>query len=152
MIHDPKTVANEFINRGIQENNPLTHIEVQKLLYFSHGWVMGIHGRPLHYGLWEAWRYGPVLPEVYFNLNHHRGKPIKTTIKDAPVEPFSEEEKAIMDVVYGYRSLGTFALVGISHSKDGPWYQTWHIKGDSAIISNEIIQSYFAGLVQHNEA
>ncbi len=70
--HDPKNAANWFIERGIKEERPLVHIEVQKLLYFSHGWMLGIHQRPLHYGVWEAWRYGPVLPEVYFNLNQYR--------------------------------------------------------------------------------
>ena len=54
MIHDPKTAANEFINRGIREGKPLMHIEAQTLLYFSHGWMLGIHGRPFHNGTWEA--------------------------------------------------------------------------------------------------
>ena len=149
MAHDPRTAANELINRGIAQGQPLTHIEVQKLLYFWHGWMLGIHGRPLHNGLWEAWQYGPVLPEVYFNLNHHRGQPITAPIP-ARDEAFPEEETSIMDVVYGYRTLGTFTLVGISHSRGGPWDQVWHNSGDSGIIDNELIRSYFEGLLQQN--
>lgn len=151
MIHDPKTAANEFINRGIREGKPLIHIEAQTLLYFSHGWMLGIHGRPFHNGIWEAWRYGPVLPEVYFNLKRHRGKPIATPIKGAPAEPFAEEEKAVMDIVYGYRTLGAYTLAGISQSKEGPWRQAWHGKGDGAIIRNDIMQSYFAVLLRQYE-
>ena len=50
MAHDPRAIANWFIEQGIKENNPLSHIEVQKLLYFSHGWMLGIHETPLHHG------------------------------------------------------------------------------------------------------
>ena len=71
---DPRAVANWFIERGINEEYPLTHIEVQKLLYFAHGWMLGIHGEPLVEGNWEAWRYGPVLRDVYFSLNYNRGR------------------------------------------------------------------------------
>ena len=104
---DPRAVANWFIERGINEEYPLTHIEVQKLLYFAHGWMLGIHGEPLVEGNWEAWRYVPVLRDVYFSLNYNRGRPITDPI---PVrrEDFSEDELGIMRVVYGYRSLGTF--------------------------------------------
>ena len=150
MVHDPRAAANEFINRGIAEGQPLTHIEVQKLLYFSHGWMLGIHGRPLHHGIWEAWRYGPVLPEVYFNLNHYSGQSITAPIP-APRELFTEEETSIMNVVYGYRPLGTFTLVGITHSLGGPWDRVWHDKGKSNIMANEMIQSYFASLPQQNK-
>ena len=151
MAYDPRTVANEFIIRGVDDEKPLTHIEVQKLLYFCHGWMLGIHGRPFLNGMWEAWRYGPVLPDVYFNLNHYRGRPITAPIPDAPREAFADEEKIIMDVVYGYRSLGTFKLVGITHSQGGPWDRVWHGRGDSGIIGNEMIREYFASLLQQDE-
>lgn len=151
MVHDPKVAANELINRGVTEGQPLTHIEVQKLLYFWHGWMLGIHGQPLHHGVWQAWRYGPVLPEVYFNLNHYRGQPITSPIR-TPSELFTSEESNIMNVVYGYRSLGTFTLVGIAHSRGGPWDRVWHGQGDSGLIDNETIRSYFADLLGRNEA
>lgn len=150
MVHDPKTAANELISRGINEGRLLTHIEVQKLLYFWHGWMLGIHGRPLHHGVWEAWRYGPVLPEVYFNLNHRRGKPIGSLIP-AYTEQFPSEEMSILDVVYGYRSLGIYQLVGVAHSQGGPWDRVWHNKGDSGIIDNSMIQTYFAELLNKNQ-
>jgi len=130
MAHDPKAVANWFIERGIKEDNPLTHIEVQKLLYFSHSWMLAIHEAPLHHGAWEAWRYGPVLPEIYFNLNWHRGLPITDCIP-APDESFTDEELAIMEGVYRYRSLGPFTLVGISHALGdaNEYLLQIHIKG-----------------------
>lgn len=151
MIHDPKAAANEFINRGILNRYPLTHIEVQKLVYFAHGWMLAIHHRPLHQGTWEAWQYGPVLPEIYYNLRDYRGRPITVPIQARP-ELFADEEGAIIDVVYGYRSLGPFQLVGITHSPGGPWDRVWNAKGGSSgLISNEMIHDYFVDLLRRNE-
>ena len=143
MVHDPKAVANWFIGRGISEGSPLTHIEVQKLMYFSHGWMLGIHEQPLHHGVWEAWRYGPVLPEIYFKLNYNQGEPITSGIP-VPPEEFTDEELSIMNVVYGYRRLGTSTLIGMAHSRGGPWDQVWCDRGDSGIISNEMMRPYFS--------
>lgn len=151
MVHEPKVAANELIRRGIEEGKPLTHIEVQKLLYFSHGWMLGIHGRPLHHGIWEAWRYGPVLPEIYFNLNHYRGRRI-TALIPAWEDEFDADELLVMGIVYDYRALGPFTLVGIAHSRGGPWDRVWHDQGDSGIISNEMIRDYFAGLLKRDGA
>lgn len=150
MAHDPKIVANWLIQRGIDEGKPLTHIEVQKLLYFAHGWALAIHGEPLHEGTWEAWQYGPVLPDLYFTLNYNRGQPIDQII---PVrgEPLTNDESTILDAVYRYRSLGTFTLVGVSHSRGGPWDRVWHSGVSSKGIDNDLIEHYFRDLLRKNE-
>ena len=151
MAHDPKALANELIRRGIEEGQPLTHIEVQKLLYFWHGWMLGIHSRPLHTGEWEAWQYGPVLRDVYFDLNHHRGQPITTEIPAARAQ-LTDDEVSVLDTVFRYRALGASTLIGVSHTRGGPWDQVWHNGKSSAAISNELIQAYFASRARWSEA
>ena len=144
MPHDPRAAANELISRGIEENQPLTHIEVQKLLYFSHGWMLGIHGQPLHHSLWEAWQHGPVLPPIYYILNYYRGAQIKEKILAHP-ETFTEEEQSILQSVYDqYRPHGAFGMVDITHSPGTPWHQVWNRRWGPPIITNESIQAYFA--------
>ena len=152
MAHDPKALANWLISRGIEEGHPLTHIEVQKLMYFAHGWMLGIHGKPLVEGNWEAWRYGPVLPEVYFSLNYNRGQPIQELIPTTGEHDFLEDELDVMKVVYGYRSLGTFTLVGVSHSRGGPWDRVWHRESSSTKISDQSMRDYFANLLEQRKA
>ena len=52
------------------EGEPTTPLHLVKLVYISHGWVLGFHGIPLIRESVEAWKYGPVIPAVY-----HRYKP-----------------------------------------------------------------------------
>lgn len=148
VAHDPKAVANELIRRGINDGRPLTHIEVQKLLYFWHGWMLGVFEQPLLDGEWEAWQYGPVLREVYFELNHYRGQPITEEIPGARTQ-LTNDEDYVLNIVYGYRALGASTLIGISHSKGGPWDKVWHDGRKSAVISNEMgLYDHFTHLLR----
>jgi uncharacterized phage-associated protein len=63
--YDPRVVANAIIDRAAQEGQPVTHIALQKLLYFAHGLFLLRHRKPLVSGYFEAWTYGPVHPAVY---------------------------------------------------------------------------------------
>ena len=141
-----------IIRRSIEDHKPLPHIDIQHLLYFWHGWMLAIHDEPLHYGQWEAWRYGPVLPEVYYQLNWGRGKPIDDLIH-TPDVIFTEDEKNILETVYDYRRLGSFGLAGVTHSKEGPWHRAWHYGNPKDYtIYNETLQAYFKKILQKHES
>ena len=147
MAHDPRAVANWLIGQGISDGHPLTHIAVQKLMYFAHGWMLSIHDAPLIDQEYEAWKYGPVVPSVYHNLKHHRGQPIRAAIPTQPTGDFTPEEEQVLKAVYQYRTLGVFKLVGISHARGGPWDDVWHGDDHSKIINNDRIRSYFLTLL-----
>ena len=40
-------------------------MKVQKLVYFAHGWHLGITKKPLINEQVEAWPYGAVIPSLY---------------------------------------------------------------------------------------
>ena len=45
-----------------------SNLEYQKLIYIAHVFHLGAEGRPLVWGDFEAWKYGPVHPELYREL------------------------------------------------------------------------------------
>ena len=44
-----------------EEGEPMTHMRLQKLLYYVQGWHMAWYGRPLFAERIEAWQHGPVV-------------------------------------------------------------------------------------------
>ncbi|MCH9780371.1 MAG: SocA family protein [Alphaproteobacteria bacterium] len=46
----------------------VTNLRLQKMLYLGHMWYWGRHDAPLVEDNFEAWDYGPVLPELYHKL------------------------------------------------------------------------------------
>ena len=123
--HDPCHVANYFIEMGVQDNMPITPMKTQKLIFFAHGWMLGIHGRPLLDTGFESWRYGPVMPVVYHRLAYHGGDTIPQPILALPKD-FDDDELEIMTQVYElYAPFDDISLSGMTAAKDGPWHRTW---------------------------
>lgn len=143
--HDPRAVANEFIQAGIDDHNPITPMEAQKLMFFAHGWMLGIHEQPLHYGQWEAWKFGPVLPVVYHNLSYFGASQVTGVIQFADNPDLSDVEQDMIDFIYrDYRPMGAIRLSGLTHLKGSPWDQVKRKRWGGNGIPNDLIQEYFA--------
>lgn len=54
-----------IINTLNSENIAITHLKLQKLLYFSQKNALKNYNRPLFKDDFEAWVHGPVLPNIY---------------------------------------------------------------------------------------
>ena len=47
MKHDARAVANSLIEKSQEEGNLLTPLQIIKLVYFCHGWMLALYKRPL---------------------------------------------------------------------------------------------------------
>src|SRR5687767_14250246 len=88
------TAANCFLDIALRENIPITHLKLQKLLYFAHGWYLALTGEPLFEDKVEAWQFGPVIPPVYHQFKKYGNQPI-----DGYSDRFSPEQLQLQDVV-----------------------------------------------------
>ena len=107
--------------------------------------MLGIHGKPLHYDEWEAWKYGPVLPVIYHNLSYFVASPVESMIQFADDPDFDDAERAIIDYIQReYRPVGAQRLSQLTHVKGSPWDQTRRRRwGNNVVIPNDLIQRYF---------
>ena len=149
-IVDARSVANEVIRLALAEDAPITHLDVQKLIYFSHGFRLGIQGRPLFYQPVIAWKFGPVVLDVYYALNHNGAQVIRSPIQMPGLQLVDQDTGD--GIGYTYRLMGhksTSRLVAISHDVNGPWHRVWNNSlGQDQIIPNDLIEEYFSGLLR----
>lgn len=135
------SVANELLNLAKNKNKTLTPMQLIKLVFLCHGWMLGLYGRHLITDQVEAWRYGPVLPDLYHKIKHFRSNPV-TTLDNDSHNHFDTEEKDIINQVYEiYGHLNGIQLSTLTHEKDSPWEKTW--KSGNSIISNDLIENYY---------
>ena len=142
-------VANRFVEKAAMEGKPLDILQLVKLVYLAHGWCLGFTDKPLISSPVEAWKYGPVIPEVY-EAFRPQGVNIGARALDGNGNPYraelGEEEVKIVDNVYdAYKSVPPFGLSHLTHAKGTPWSET---DGYYARIPDDRIRAYYKKRVE----
>lgn len=72
-------VALQMLDFANESGSGLTPLQINKLVYISHGWTLGFLGTPLienGVAQIEAWKYGPVVVNLYHMLKGYGNHPI----------------------------------------------------------------------------
>lgn len=126
-----------------------TNLQVMKLTYISHGYMLAIHDTPLICDEVEAWDHGPVIPAIWHELKKW-GSRIIERVRYTP-SPFNGEQREIMDTVFQhYGRFCGYYLSQITH-EDGdnrvtPWAQCYQ-KGRNNVIPDRITDQYYKKLL-----
>ena len=139
----PKRVAEYILKLSQQQNNPLTPMQVLKLVYISHGWQLGLYGRPLVDEAIEAWPYGPVIPSVYHQFKRFGSRFIDDIPAELPCGFDTSETSTIDQVFRGYGKRSGISLSSLTHEPGSPWSVTVKQSGIGAVISNDLIEDHY---------
>lgn len=122
----------------------LSNLELQKILYLAHMFHMGRHeGAPLVPGLFEAWEYGPVHPDLYHKVKVFGADPVQNIFSGVPDIPPGPEQEILDEAVRDLGHLGPGRLVNATHRKNGAWAINY-IPGarHRAIPNSDILREY----------
>ncbi|MBB4272810.1 Panacea domain-containing protein [Rhizobium mongolense] len=147
-MHDSRVVANRFLELARNKGDSLTPMQLLKLVYIAHGWMLGLYGRPLIRDKVEAWQYGPVIPKLYNHVRNFRSQPVVGPIS-APNESLAPHEGSIVKQVYDiYGSMTGPALSRLTHASRTPWDLTFMPDEYGIEISNDIIEDHYRRLAE----
>ena len=151
--HSSRAVANSLLDKARSDGNPLTPMQIIKLVYLCHGWMLGLHGRPLIWEPVEAWQFGPVIRDLYETVRHYKSEPIPDLLPPHQAAKLDWQEDDLVRQVYElYGRDSGIALSRLTHADGTPWSRTWERFGQNANISNDLIQDHFAGLANARSA
>ncbi len=129
--YDPRSIANLMLDEADRSGIRVSHISLQKLLYFAHGLYLNATKSALVAGYFEAWEYGPVHPAVYQAFKSAGAEPInfRAQSRDAlsgQMRQIAEPSDArvrqhVQHVLLSYGRLSSGRLIEISHAKRSPW-------------------------------
>ena len=106
MPYHSRAVANYFLEVAKISRKTLDPMQVQKLVYFGHGWHFAYTNNSLIDERFEAWDYGPVVPTLYHSFKKWGSGPIK-----APADRWPQESTVML-------TKGLFLIDGLfRHSK-----------------------------------
>lgn len=123
------------------KNHTITNLKLNKLVYLAYARYLH-RGNKLFFDEVQAWKYGPVVPNVYQAFKSSGKNPITT----APVDVFSSDViDVVRDVWQDFGNLGAFDLMELTHKKGSAWYKVYK-DNQNAPITDAVILSTNDGL------
>jgi uncharacterized phage-associated protein len=111
----------------------MTHLKLQKLLYYAQGFSLACNNESLFNEPIEAWEHGPVCPELYQEYKAYKRRPVppkKGLTMEAVKIKFTPEQLEILELVYdNFGCLTGSRLRQVSHS-DLAWINARARGGD----------------------
>jgi uncharacterized phage-associated protein len=151
-----RTAANVFIRLAKADHRSLTPLQIIKLVYIAHGWMLALYGRPLIVDGIEAWKYGPVIPDLYHAMKSYGSGYVTDDLPgwllgDAEMSPV---ERDIIGQVYRrYGGLNGVQLSALTHQPGTPWSVTWDAGGgQNGVIANDLIAEHYRLLSNERRA
>jgi len=121
-VADVMDIADWFINRVDREaGEAITHLKLQKLLYFAQAWYLANTGDALFEDEFQAWAHGPVARAVYDRFIEQKWAPIEA-VENNPDMPARTER--FLEAIYDkYGQYGAKKLERLTH-EHAPWKDT----------------------------
>jgi len=143
---DPVKVAHYFLRKA---NGRLTPLQVQKLVYYAHGWSLAVFDAPLSAESVEVWPYGPAVASVYHEFKQY-GANIIGRYSRKELNGFSPEQEALLDRVWDqYGNLDGIQLSMLTHKPGSPWDKAF--QNHERFIREQLIKDYFLDLIKRSE-
>lgn len=147
-MYDVLAVADAILKIAKARGKGLTPMQLVKLTYIAHGWSLGLRNKDLFKNRIEAWRYGPVIPDLYHATKSYGRNEIPLSVigdaKDMPVNP--DDYKFLEDVFDKYGHLDGISLSYITHKSGTPWSQVYRSGVYNIEIPDSLITHHYKGL------
>lgn len=118
-MYTPHQVADWFLNAVDRSAGDLiTHLKLQKLVYYAQAWSLALLERPLFDEDVQAWAHGPVVPSLWRRFRAHGFDPLPPAADTPSFDP--ETEALLADVMHAYGEHSARALEDLTHSEE-PW-------------------------------
>ncbi len=154
MPYPASAIAYAFVKKGIEEGKFVTQMKVQKLLFFAQGYHLAKYGEPLIIEEFEAWQYGPVVPNIYEDYKLYGSKLIIDTDFAPRFRTLYLDDKAKDAIDYTWdllKDISAMALSNWTHQPESPWSRVYAGNSNSTPIDNSSIKKYFEDLLTESK-
>lgn len=137
-IYAALDIAKYVINKCTTESHPISNLQLQKILYFLQREYLQKVGRRLFSDDIQAWQFGPVVPEVYYQYCGFGSMDI-TMKYDCQID--GADRKRIDAVVLEKRDKNPWDLVEETHAEGKAWATVYRNgQGNHKIIPIDTIR------------
>ena len=136
-VHD---VADYFLDKQDEDaGEVITHLKLQKLLYYAQGFQLALTGDQLFGPTIKAWAHGPVVPVVWAKYKKYESAPLPRPRFLDPAK-LSDDERELLDEVWAvFGQYSAWKLREMTH-QEPPWIDAFQGGGK---ITKQAMREYF---------
>ncbi len=112
-------LAKYIVYKCVKDNEPISNLQLQKILYYIQKYYLNEFNVPFFADDFEAWQFGPVVPNVYYHYCGYGAMPISNAFESFP--SVFQNNVAVNNIVETRRKLNPWDLVAESHRPGGAW-------------------------------
>ena len=148
-------VAGYLLKLAAEEPEPefLSHMRLQKLLYYVQGWSLGVRGRPMFDSPIEAWRHGPVVRDVFPHFADYGDNPVPFSRASTGAALSRADRDFIASIWESYKGDSAAALRRRTHAEP-PWVQAWGNRDSDdrcdEVIPHDVLGAFFRDEYERN--
>jgi uncharacterized phage-associated protein len=133
-------IADFFVRKFIDSDGPVTHLKLQKLLYYAQGIGFGRANVKLIKEPFLAWEHGPVVREVYSYYKEYGNRPLPKNERIDLAEVYENEVvmAVLEETISLYGVYDAWYLREKTHT-EAPWADTQR----DQVISDERMMRFF---------
>lgn len=142
---DVLELAKYIVSRMAQKGQKISHLKLQKLLYYVQSWHLVYSDEPLFNDEFEAWLHGPVVRKVW---NYYKNFSIMLDTlpyEDVIINLTEDQMEIIDDVLDEYGDKSGYYLECLTHAEE-PWKKA-RKQGENTIISKSDMKKYYGSLI-----
>jgi uncharacterized phage-associated protein len=148
-VYNAVDIAKYILAVAYENGDVVTNLKLQKLLYYAQAWYMVKHGgKKLFSDDIEAWKFGPVIRDVYDLYKSYSRNPIdETSCKDDISKLELDDRKFMDEFLAEFMDYSALSLVNMIHNEP-PWQEAFDEQNQygSHIISTDSMYNYYSKL------
>lgn len=137
-------IADKLLELARARGLTFTPMQLLKLVYIAHGWMLGLYGNPLIRDRVEAWQYGPVIPNLYNAIRKFRSSPVEGRLGRSGDELGAREMHLLEQVIDRYGQMTGPQLSRLTNTANSPWAQIYQDGSFGLEIPNDLIEDHYA--------
>lgn len=139
-MYDALELSKYIIAKCVKDEQPISNLQLQKILYYIQKCFVQADRLAFSDDI-EAWRFGPVVPNVYYYFCGSGALPIILPYKGE--KPESCDKVTIDSIVEEKRAISPWDMVHDTHKKGGAWDRVYKGGlGDRHTIPIQLIKDY----------
>nr|DAM94001.1 MAG TPA: hypothetical protein [Caudoviricetes sp.] len=116
-------VAKYVVTKCKKDEYPISNLQLQKILYYIQHDFLKKNNKPLFDDDFEAWKFGPVVPSVYYEYSYLGALKIYEEYDDYDkiIQNLGDNILLINSTVCKKRNIDPWTLVSETHAKGKAW-------------------------------